>query len=274
MLRLMKLNSVAITGLLVAAIRAEESTRPDRLFDDPYAAALAGERGRVALATYRSVAMPVPIIEVRTRFFDEGLERVAREGIRQIVILAAGMDARAHRLAWPGGTRVFELDQPDVLAHKGAVLDAATPACERVAVPVDLATDWTVPLRAAGLDPAVPTAWLVEGLLQYLPAATVGALFERIERLSARGSVVLHDCIAQSLLDAPPMAPMLAMMRDLGAPWVFGTDDPASLLSRAWAVTPTDPGELGRRVGRWPFPAAPAGTRVPPSGFFVEARKG
>ena len=178
------MNAVAITGLLVAAIRAEESARPDRLFDDPIASELAGERGRAALAAYRAAAgASIPIIEVRTRFFDEALARAARGGVRQVGILAAGMDARAYRLDWPSGTRVFEIDQAEVMAHKADIVGrlAVRPACERIAVAADLGGDWDLALGASGFDPREPAAWLVEGLLQYLDEPTVTALFERVE---------------------------------------------------------------------------------------------
>ncbi len=269
------LNPVAKTALLVAAMRAEESIRQDRLFEDPFAARLAGEDGRQVLATYRTaVGAAVPIIEVRTRFFDERLALAAKSGIRQIVIVAAGMDARAYRLPWPAGVSVFELDQPDVLAYKNTILADAEPTSDRIVVPVDFAHDWTPALRAAGHDPSRPTAWLVEGLLAYLEEATVRALFQRVDRLSAPQSVVLYDVVSGGAPAAPQLANALTMMRDLGAPWVFGTDDPASLLSNAWRVTPFDPGDIGRSWGRWPFPPAPPNAPARPVGYLVEAHNG
>jgi methyltransferase (TIGR00027 family) len=267
------IDPVGITGLLVAAIRAEESTRPDRLFDDPFAAALAGDEGRRALARYRPTQGPnVPILEVRTRFFDEALERAWRDGVRQFVIVAAGMDARSYRLAWPTGTSVFELDQPPVLAHKERALAEARSRCERRAIPVDLAEDWPAALVAGGFDASARTAWLVEGLLQYLEEGTVKQLFARIDRLSAEGSMFFYDVVGASLLQAPAMAPMLAAMREQGAPWVFGTDQPESLVSSRWRATPSDPSDHGRRWNRWPFPPAPPGVVGIPRGYFIEAR--
>src|SRR5690348_16297583 len=103
------MDPVALTGLLVAALRAEEAQRPDRLFDDPFAAALTGDEGRALLQRYRdSAAMgTVPIIEVRTRWYDDALGRAFASGFEQYVMLAAGMDARAYRLSWPAGARLF-----------------------------------------------------------------------------------------------------------------------------------------------------------------------
>jgi methyltransferase (TIGR00027 family) len=113
-------------------------------------------------------------------------------GIRQVVILASGLDSRAYRLDWPSGTTVFEIDQPKVLEYKAATLAAhgAVPSAQRHEVPVDLRDDWPSALRDAGFDPTLPTAWLAEGLLMYLPAAAQDRLFEQLTELSAAGSRV------------------------------------------------------------------------------------
>ncbi|WP_437957558.1 SAM-dependent methyltransferase [Sorangium sp. So ce119] len=271
------MNPVAITSLIVAAIRAEESTRSDRLFNDPFASALAGDAGVAALRAYRDAdrhagSLPAtPIIEVRTRWIDDALLRAAAGGVAQVVILAAGMDARAYRLAWPAGTRVFEIDQPEVIAHKAAVLGAHAPSAERVAIAANLAGDWPAALLASRFDPAARSAWLVEGLLPYLAASSVEALFAHIDRLSAPGSILLFDGVGKSLLESPALAPTLRMMADLGAPWIFGTDDPAGLAAaHGWEAADLDPGEVGARWGRWPFPPTPPGA---PRRHLVEASK-
>jgi methyltransferase (TIGR00027 family) len=164
------MNPIAITSLLVAAIRAEETKRTDRLFEDPFADALAGDEGRAALSKYRgsSAGASILIIEVRTRWFDEALARASDEGIRQFVILAAGMDARAYRLRWATETRVFEVDQAEVIAAKARTLGDTAAACARVAIASNLARDWPRQLEAGGFDRSARTVWLVEGLLQYL----------------------------------------------------------------------------------------------------------
>lgn len=267
------MNPVAQTALLVAAMRAEESKRADRLFEDPFADALAGDEGRAVLARYRSVVGPsIPIIEVRTRWYDDALARIGASGVRQYVILAAGMDARAYRLPWAPGTRVFEVDQAEVIAAKARVLGDATAACARVAIGTSLADDWPRQIEAHGFDRSARTAWLVEGLLQYLDRAAVQALFARIDALSAPDSVALYDAVGQTLLGAPPLAATLQMMRELGAPWIFGTDEPSALLP-GWAVTTTDPAVVGNAWKRWPFPAALPEARSVPRGYLLEAHK-
>lgn len=264
------MNPVAITGLLVAAIRAEETRRPDALFQDPFAERLAGADGRAALARYRGAAgASIPIIEVRTCFFDEALTRAAIAGARQFVILGAGMDARAHRLEWPPETHVFELDQVEVMAAKERVLAAQPAGCDRIGVGTNLASDWPAALAAHGFEPSQRTVWLVEGLLQYLAQPVVEALFERIDRASAPGSIALYDVVGRSLLVSPALASTLTMMSDLGAPWLFGSDQPEALLP-GWDVITTDPAVIGNSWQRWPFPAGIAGA---PRGYLLEATK-
>jgi methyltransferase (TIGR00027 family) len=88
----------------------------------------------------------------RTAFFDGFFLDAANAGVRQVVILAAGLDSRAFRLPWPDGTTVYELDQPKVLEFKSSALreHGAQPTCHRVEVAVDLRHDWPMALRQAG----------------------------------------------------------------------------------------------------------------------------
>lgn len=104
-----------------------------------------------------------PIIEVRTRFYDEALKAAAAAGARQFVLLAAGRDARAYRIGWPSGVTVFEVDQPGVITAKDDVLVGETPLCRRVSVGCDRADDWPAELRSRGFNAGTPTVWLVEG---------------------------------------------------------------------------------------------------------------
>ena len=129
---------------------------------------------------------------VRTKFFDEFFTDAAAAGIRQAVILASGLDSRAYRLAWPAGTTVYEIDQPEVIEFKTRTLAefGAEPTADRRTVAVDLRFDWPSALIAAGFDPSQPTAWSAEGLLGYLPPEAQDKLLDTITELSAIGSRV------------------------------------------------------------------------------------
>ncbi|MBI3224926.1 MAG: SAM-dependent methyltransferase [Mycolicibacterium cosmeticum] len=266
-------EAVAGTGLLVAAIRARESLRADGLFTDPFAEKLAGEAGMWHLdaAIAASGEQSTVQIVVRTRFWDEVLLH-ATATVHQVVILAAGMDSRAYRLDWHDGVTVYELDQPAVIEAKNGLLSDDVPRSRRVAVGVDLAEDWPSALTRSGFDPAVPSVWLIEGLLQYLDEPEVRALFARVDALSAPGSVLLYDVVGQTLLDSPVMAGLLESMAAQGSPWLFGSDAPGELAERHdWAAVITDIAVPGNEWGRWFTPVVPMDVPGVPRGYFVVA---
>jgi methyltransferase (TIGR00027 family) len=195
-------SSVGATATAVAASRAVASQGPDALLDDPFAEPLVRA---VGLDTYvRMVDGEMfneddPLmnrktmseqIAVRTRYFDDFFTAAAEAGLRQAVILAAGLDTRGYRLPWPVGTVVFEVDQPEVIKFKTSTLNrlGAVPSATHKTVAVDLRDDWPTALRGAGFDPAQATAWIAEGLLVYLPPDAQDRLFDNITALSASGS--------------------------------------------------------------------------------------
>lgn len=195
-------SSVGATALGVAAARASETLRADALIHDPFAQILVEATGKSTgwerLATGdiewpdpeagRIYGRMVDYQATRTHFFDAYFLAATAAGVRQIVILASGLDSRAYRLDWPAGTTVFEIDQPRVLEFKAAALAAHQPKAQRRGVAIDLREDWPAALREAGFDSAQPTAWLAEGLLPYLPADAQDSLFVNIGVLSAPGS--------------------------------------------------------------------------------------
>lgn len=128
----------------------------------------------------------------RTKYFDEYFARAIDAGVRQVVLLAAGLDSRAYRLPWVDGTVVYELDQPRVLEFKRDTVDrlGEAPTAERREVAIDLRDDWPRALRESGFDPSRPSAWIAEGLLIYLPASAQEQLFAGIDALAAPGSFV------------------------------------------------------------------------------------
>ncbi|CAM5741488.1 class I SAM-dependent methyltransferase [Mycolicibacterium aubagnense] len=195
-------SSVGATATMVATARALATKEAEPLIQDPYADPLvravgveffiklldgqidlSGEAGTAA-------AMITNLMAVRTKFFDDFFTTATDTGIRQAVILAAGLDSRAYRLDWPAGTVVYEIDQPEVIGAKTGTMAqiGATPTCERRTVAIDLRDDWPAALRAAGFDPSAPTAWIAEGLLIYLPPEAQDKLFDNITALSAPGS--------------------------------------------------------------------------------------
>ena len=196
-------SSVGATATMVAASRALASREPDPLLDDRFAEPLVRAVGHPFFTRMLDGEIPfdnedVPFtlqqrreqIAVRTRFFDDFFRAATTTGIRQAVIVAAGLDARAYRLPWPAGTVVFEVDQPEVIAFKSTTLAqlGAEPTAERRPVGVDLRDDWPTALRDNFFDTTTPTAWIAEGLLPYLPPEAQDRLLDNITALSAPSS--------------------------------------------------------------------------------------
>ncbi|HTX97140.1 MAG TPA: SAM-dependent methyltransferase [Mycobacterium sp.] len=202
-------TSVGATAVMVALARAAETASADPLIRDEFAEVLVstpeleGVREQVAAWWAGPDADDDPYFTVdsqnmisyqavRTHFFDAYFAEASGAGIRQVVLLAAGLDSRAYRLDWPADTVVYEIDLPKVLEYKADTLarHSASAVADRRPVPVDLRRDWPKALRKAGFDPSRPTAWLAEGLLPFLPAAALEAMFASIDTLSSPGSRV------------------------------------------------------------------------------------
>ncbi|MDI3313040.1 MAG: class I SAM-dependent methyltransferase [Mycobacterium sp.] len=208
-------TSVGSTAVMVAAARAIETDQPDPLIRDPYAKLLVADAGTGVWEAMLDDSMVAKLESidaesaklfhhmrnyqaVRTHFFDAYFTEAVRAGVRQVVILASGLDSRAYRLNWPAGTTVYEVDQPKVLAYKAQTLAAhgVTPSVERREIPVDLRQDWPTALLGKGFDPGAATAWLAEGLLMYLTAEAQDRLLERITELSSPGSRIAVETAA------------------------------------------------------------------------------
>lgn len=259
------LAGVGRTALGVAMVRAMESRRRDRLFCDPYAAAFLSaardvfdpaERGAVACLSGLSGAGTAfwSQVVVRTRFFDDYLVDAVGRGIRQVVLLAAGLDTRAYRLHWPADVRLFELDRPDVLEFKRQVLGtrAAVPRCDYRPVPGDLREDWAEQLTGAGLRADQPTAWLLEGLLIYLSATEVAHMLRRLDELSATGSRVAFESGTVDAETLKRQARELPTLTEYAELWQGGLPDPDALLrARGWLTELRDLSDAASRYGRY-----------------------
>lgn len=252
---LAEIDMIGRTAFEVAALRAAEDRRADRLFADPYAAQFLDAAGFPAAQPGKRdfVAIMVEQVAVRTRFLDDALLAAAAGGCRQVVLVASGMDSRAWRLGWPAGTELFELDQGGVLRFKDEVMASEAPRCVRHAVAVDLRTDWSAGLLRAGFRADRPTTWLVEGLLYSLDEVGADGLLAAITTLSAPGSSLACDHIRSGpvLRDA-----LAAMHPGLVALWQPGPADPAAWLRRhGWRPDLRELASLAREHGRVAHPA-------------------
>ena len=202
-------NSVGATATMVAAARAAATKRPHPVVNDPFAEPLVRAVGldvfnRIASGELDfdggddGVGIPrmTDTFAARAKFYDDYFADATAAGVRQVVIVAAGLDSRAYRLSWPVGTTVYEVDQPEVIEFKTATLSkiGAVPAAEHRTVGIDLREDWPAALQASGFETANPTAWLAEGvLIGFLPPEAEVRLLDYVISLSAPGSRFAAD---------------------------------------------------------------------------------
>lgn len=251
------LRGVGLTAVWVAMLRATESERADRLIDDRFARAFVEAAMPDRSAPWG--AWPPGASEflaIRARYYDDRVLEACAAGVRQVVQLAAGLDTRAFRLSWPDRVRLFELDLPELFAFKEKVLTdrEALARCDRVTVGVDLRGEWAQPLCAAGFDPAVPTAWLIEGLLVYLSKEDNDRLLVTVTGLSAPGSHVVLDHMDDSGTDRAAVRQTSDNATKMGAGWQSTMADPVGWLAGyGWHGTISRVPALGIHYGR-PLP--------------------
>lgn len=279
-------TSVGSTALFVATARALEAQKPDPLVVDPYAEifcrAVGGSAADVLdgkdpdhqLKTDDFGVHFVNFQGARTKYFDEYFRRAADAGVRQVVILAAGLDSRAYRLDWPAATTIFEHNQPQVLDFKREVLAGvdAHPRAERREIAVDLREDWPQALRDSGFDPDKPSAWIAEGLLIYLPASAQEQLFTGIDALAGHGShVAVEEGAPLTPEDFEAAVAAERAANEQGEQRMFfqlvynEQCAPAAewFGSRGWTAVPTPLADYLRQVGRpVPGPDTEAGPMI------------
>jgi methyltransferase (TIGR00027 family) len=268
-------SSVGATATMIAAGRALATKDPRGLIDDPFAEPLVRAvgldffvkmvDGSVDFSTIEN-ASPARMqaiingVAVRTKYFDSYLLAAVNAGVRQVVILASGLDSRAYRLHWPAGTVVYEVDQPQVIEFKTTTLAdiGAEPTAERRTVGIDLRYDWPTALQAAGLDTKAPTAWLAEGLLIYLPSEAQDRLFDNITAMSVPGSTIATEYVP-GLKDLDPdqvrekTAPLREQGVDIDMPSLVYAGERSHVIdylrAKAWDITSTPRAELFNRDG-------------------------
>jgi methyltransferase (TIGR00027 family) len=274
-----RLGALAMTAWWTAAARASETQRCDRLFSDPWASALVGHQ--IVEAFDHEIAAgethAAEIYAVITRFFDDFLLRITGiDTVPQVVLVASGLDTRAFRLPWPHHTRLFELEQLPVIAYKDRQLSlmGATASCERSAVGVDLNEPWADSLCAAGFDPSQRSVWLLEGFLYFLAEPGVFDLLTAVTDLAAPGSWLGLDIVNSDMLTSPSTRHWSERMAAIGAPWLFTSDEPETLLSETgWSVFVVQPGEKGADFGRLLSPVTTHTKPGVPRSFLVTAKR-
>jgi methyltransferase (TIGR00027 family) len=265
------------TANWIAAVRARETSRTDRLFADPYAAELAGDAGfRAMQASERATGGENTFIPIRVRWFDDAVRAGVADGVAQVVLLGAGLDTRPYRLDLPETLNWFELDRANVFTQKLRVLADTRPNCHISRVEVELSEDWTTPLLQAGFTPDRSTLWLAEGLFFYLTEESIHQVLGSAAANCPGGSRFLADVMGTAGLTSEVMRPYRDWCARTGTPPPFGHDNPAELFAAGgWTaerlVTPGGPDANYGRVPRQPagprpgLPHLVAGMRAAPA---------
>ncbi|MFJ8886759.1 class I SAM-dependent methyltransferase [Streptomyces sp. NPDC102402] len=265
---------VGLTALLVAAARAIETHRHDSLARDVYAEHFV--RAAPACADWPVSIEQVPegddnplwgrfarYFGLRTGVLDDFVHRSVGTGVRQAVLLGAGLDTRAFRLDLPSDCVVFEIDRAGVLAFKEQVLTdlSAAPKAKRIPVPVDLRDDWVTALTSVGFDPAAPSVWLAEGLLFYLPGPAETYLIDAVDRLTAGGSALAFEAKLEKDLLAYRDSPIYTATREQIGIDLLGLfdrgprpDSAGALAAKGWSTSVHTPFDFTRQRGRGPLP--------------------
>lgn len=273
------METVSYTSQWTAAARALETERDgDGLFEDPLARRLAEPDGFKLLDKYGGGGL-VEFVAIRTRYFDDTIaDLLAATPIRQVVLIAAGMDTRAYRLSWPDDVTVYEVDHADLLAEKErrlAGLDTR-PAASLCRVGADLSGDWLPSLREAGFDPRRSTLWVAEALLFFLTDEQAAGLLRTLRSASAAGSWLAVDILGRQLLRSPATQIFLSALKADGIPWLFGTDHPEAFLAgTGWRLRELrEPGEPGAGEGRWPYEVQPRQVKGVSRNWLIRAEAG
>ncbi|MBD2505236.1 class I SAM-dependent methyltransferase [Anabaena azotica] len=264
--KLYQKDFVLLSAPLMAAYRAVESQRNDRLFDDPFAAKLVTpEAQKIALEDPEEEGRA--FLAVRTRFFDDFLLGSASVA-PQIVNLGAGMDTRAFRLNWTQETKYFEIDYPEVLNYKNEILKDVPTICSRYSIAVDLTdTNWVELLLQQGYDRNIPSVWLLEGLIYYLGETEAHSLLKTIAELTTIDSWIGLDLLNHLCKDSTYDEFYQGYFRS-------GFDNPEELLAAyAWEAEVLQPGEEGANFNRYIYPFPPRDHENVERVFLIKAKK-
>jgi methyltransferase (TIGR00027 family) len=235
---------ISRTSLFIAGIRAIETEKEDRLFEDPFAADLAGEEIMTEIKSWeKENDETIPIVVIRVSFFDDFLLSVNSK-VQQVVMLGAGMDTRAFRLPLSADTNFYELDRPEILETKNSFLKDIPPKCNLYAIAANLEENtWIARLLAKGYRTDLPSIWILEGLLYYLQEEEANNLLKTISDLSAKESWIGADLMNQKTLQEPD---------DWAKYWHFGCDNPEKLFAEyGWKASVVQPGDEGVRYDRF-----------------------
>ena len=261
----MRAGEPSRTAWGAAVQRALHQDEPPLIFTDPLAWAILGGRDGVDTSRWEGSRLRV-FIAVRHRFAEDALAAAVRRGVRQVVVLGAGLDTFAHRNV-DADVRVWEVDHPDTQAWKRSLVAAAGLAGEVTYVPVDFErSSFLDELVAAGFAATSPTFFVWLGVVPYLTRDTVSATLRAVASVPDAEVVLDYTNPVASVPDRERAEQDLlrARVADLGEPLLDGWET-ADLHDLLRSVGFTDLEDLGRPeirsryLGKPPGPTAGGG---------------
>jgi methyltransferase (TIGR00027 family) len=228
------IRDISDTARWMAVYRARENERQDAVFKDPYARALAGERGERIAAALKFTEENAWSFIARTYLFDRFVSRLVQHGADTIVNLAAGLDTRPYRMELPASLRWVEVDLPDIFDYKEEILGDAKPVCELERVRLDLSNeDGRRGLFADIGRRAKHVAVISEGLIIYLMPDAVAALARDLAGPPAFQHWIL-DLASPGLMEMMKSSVGSAMSA-AGAPFIFApAEGPPYFSAHGW----------------------------------------
>jgi methyltransferase (TIGR00027 family) len=234
-----EIQKVAGTAFVVAEFRNDENKESQPLYRDPFVGLFLDEDSRKAADRISQSFPPIrKNVRLRTRYFDDRLRHQIGQGARQILILGAGLDTRAQRIAVEG-VAYFEIDAPETQAFKRARLEENSVDPNTTYIGADYVTDGMLDLlRQSGLDFSLPTHVIWEGNTMYLDDGAVrrvlNDLMGEFQRCSASFDFFAEDVIQNQTGD-PEITRVVERFAAMGAPWTYGIDDLSEIAANCGA---------------------------------------
>jgi methyltransferase (TIGR00027 family) len=242
------IRNISDTALWVAHYRAAETERPDAVFKDPFARALAGERGRQIAKAQKFGDQNAWSFTARTVLFDRFITEVVRDGADTVVNLAAGLDTRPYRMDLPNALRWIEVDLPGILDYKEEIIGTAPPVCALERVRLDLSDESARRALFARIGASSSrTAVMTEGLLIYLDGTQVASLARDLAAVPSFRTWIVD-------LASPGLVKLMTqrggdMIAAAGAPFKFAPPEgPAFFEPLGWR--PAEVGSLLKTASR------------------------
>jgi len=224
-----RIKDVRGTAFVVAEFRAEENGEDYPLYRDSIVNLFLNEDTKRAAGSVAASFPPVKdLVKIRTKYFDETLEKQIRSDVRQVVILGAGLDTRAARKPAPD-LIYFEIDNAETLRLKQSCYEQQGMFPNVKFIPGNYVSDGFIDLlRQNDFNRDLPTYIIWEGNTMYLRLEMTKQVLQQI-RQHIRRFRLSFDYMAEAVITKttgdPGIVGLVEAFAKLGAPWLSGIAD-------------------------------------------------